>query len=250
MIVLEQNVTWEFGHTSTREESRWVQVCLHCQVKPIWVFNSLKGKISCIFTGVWTELCGYLLHSQEDDVCASLYVISKQHTTGHFINWTSRMPLMRRFTWSNHQTLLFKGNARRFTDWKSHSTVWKSLRAWVGHFALVIQEFNSIAHRKTTMCFDGYGMRRRSCWLCMWMILWSQEMTQRELTLWRSICRSTFRPKDLESPKYLGIVVVRSQKGILLSQRKYIVNLLSESGMLGCWSIDSPMDVNMKLLPN
>jgi len=42
--------------------------------------------------------------------------------------------------------------------------------------------------------------------------------------------------------------VVRSKNGILLSQRKYLLNLLSETGMLGCMSINSPMDVNTKLL--
>jgi len=59
-----------------------------------------------------------------------------------------------------------------------------------------------------------------------------------------------FKTKDLESLKYfLSIKVVKSQKDILLSQRKYVLDLLSEAGMLGCRSIDSPMDVNTKLLP-
>ena len=35
------------GHTSTREESRWVQVGLHCQVKPREVSGSLKCEIGC-----------------------------------------------------------------------------------------------------------------------------------------------------------------------------------------------------------
>ena len=55
--------------------------------------------------------------------------------------------------------------------------------------------------------------------------------------------------KDLGSLKYfLGIEVARS-KDILLSQRKYVLNLLSEAGMLGSKSIDSRMNVNTKLLP-
>ena len=44
--------------------------------------------------------------------------------------------------------------------------------------------------------------------------------------------------------------MARSKKGILLSQRKYVLDLLSEAEMLGCRSIDSPMDVNTKLLPD
>ena len=49
---------------------------------------------------------------------------------------------------------------------------------------------------------------------------------------------------------FLGIEVDRSKKSILLSQRKYVLDLLSESGMLRCRSINSPMDVNTKLLPD
>ena len=42
--------------------------------------------------------------------------------------------------------------------------------------------------------------------------------------------------------------MARSNKGILLSQRKYVLDLLSEVGMLGCGSINSSMDVNTKLI--
>ena len=42
--------------------------------------------------------------------------------------------------------------------------------------------------------------------------------------------------------------MARSKKDILLSQRKYILDLLSETEVLKCRSIDSAMDVNMKLL--
>ena len=60
-----------------------------------------------------------------------------------------------------------------------------------------------------------------------------------------------FQTKDLGSLKYfLGIEVNKSKKGIYLSQRKYVLDMLSEAGMLGCRSNDSPMDVNLKLLPD
>jgi len=60
-----------------------------------------------------------------------------------------------------------------------------------------------------------------------------------------------FQTKDLGSLKYfLGIVVAMSKKSILLSQRKYVLNLLSEAKMLEYRSIDSPMNVNTKLLPD
>ena len=46
-------------HTSTWEESHWMQIGLHCQVKPRLVSGLLKSEISCqrIPICVWTELC-------------------------------------------------------------------------------------------------------------------------------------------------------------------------------------------------
>ena len=66
------------AHISTRKESCWVQMGLHCQVQPRWVSNSLKGKISYqkSLTGVWTRLYGYLLIGREGDIRADPSVIS------------------------------------------------------------------------------------------------------------------------------------------------------------------------------
>jgi hypothetical protein len=60
-----------------------------------------------------------------------------------------------------------------------------------------------------------------------------------------------FQAKDIGSLKYfLGIEVARSKKGIFLSKRKYVLDMLSEAGMLEYMSIDSSMDANTKLLPD
>ena len=40
---------------------------------------------------------------------------------------------------------------------------------------------------------------------------------------------------------FLGIEVMRSKHGIFLSQRKYVLNLLSKTGKLGVKSCSSPM---------
>jgi hypothetical protein len=52
-----------------------------------------------------------------------------------------------------------------------------------------------------------------------------------------------FEVKDLGPLRYfLGIEIARSPKGIVLSQRKYVLDLLAETGMLGCRPYSTPID--------
>jgi len=54
--------------------------------------------------------------------------------------------------------------------------------------------------------------------------------------------------KDLGHLKYfLGIEVARSRKGISLSQQKYVIDLLTETRMLSCKPVETPMEMNHKL---
>lgn len=57
-----------------------------------------------------------------------------------------------------------------------------------------------------------------------------------------------FEMKDLGPLKYfLGIEVLRSNKGIFICQKKYTLDLLTEAGMLECKPVDTPIAVNHKL---
>ncbi|XP_068657935.1 uncharacterized mitochondrial protein AtMg00810-like [Aristolochia californica] len=61
------------------------------------------------------------------------------------------------------------------------------------------------------------------------------------------IC-AEFKPKDLGLLKYfLGIEVLQSKHEIVQSQRKYALDLIEETWMMGCKPIDTPMDANTKL---
>ena len=58
-----------------------------------------------------------------------------------------------------------------------------------------------------------------------------------------------FQTKDLGRLKYfLGIEVAQSRSGIVISKHKYALDILEETGMMGCRPIDTLMDSNVKLL--
>ncbi|XP_022871761.1 uncharacterized protein LOC111390860 [Olea europaea var. sylvestris] len=69
----------------------------------------------------------------------------------------------------------------------------------------------------------------------------TDEMVELKKTL-----ANQFEIKDLGNLKYfLGMEVTRSSTGISVSQRKYVLDLLNECGMLRCKPVDTPM-VNIK----
>ena len=72
-----------------------------------------------------------------------------------------------------------------------------------------------------------------------------------ELARLKTQLAQSFEVKDLDNLDnlryFLGIEVARSSHGIFFSQRKYILNLLTETGMLGCRSAITPIEQNHRL---
>ena len=60
-----------------------------------------------------------------------------------------------------------------------------------------------------------------------------------------------FQTKDLRKLKnFLGIEVAQSNSEVVISQRKYTLDILTDTGMLDCKPVDTPMDPNVKLVPS
>ncbi|CAL8996385.1 unnamed protein product, partial [Prunus brigantina] len=75
------------------------------------------------------------------------------------------------------------------------------------------------------------------------MIVTSDDLD--EIDKLKGYLASEFDMKDLSGLKYfLGIELTRSEHGIFLSQRKYVLDLLKETSMLGCEPIGTPIEQN------
>ena len=78
------------------------------------------------------------------------------------------------------------------------------------------------------------------------MILSSLRVTPK--VYFKSFLHSQFHTKDLGILKYfLGIGVMTSKQRIILSQLKYVLDMLFESGKLGVRPCSTPMAPNIQL---
>ncbi|CAN6677420.1 unnamed protein product [Malus baccata var. baccata] len=104
----------------------------------------------------------------------------------------------------------------------------QSPRAWFGRFTKSMRAFG---YKQNDMVVTGNDPEERAAF-------------QRYLS-------TEFEMKDLGSLKcFLGIEVSRNSFGIFLSQRKYIIDLLHETGMSACQPVATPLQEGLKLSVN
>nr|CAN63185.1 hypothetical protein VITISV_000411 [Vitis vinifera] len=117
----------------------------------------------------------------------------------------------------------------------------QSPRAWFGRFSSVVQEFGMF--------------RSTSDHSCIYLVVYVDDIVitgsdQDGIQKLKQHLFTHFQTKDLGKLKYfLGIEITQSSSGVVLSQRKYALDILEETGMLDCKPVDTPMDPNVKLVP-
>lgn len=83
-------------------------------------------------------------------------------------------------------------------------------------------------------------------YLCRWIVIIGND--QGDIQHLKQHLFKHVPTKDLSPLRYfLAIEVAQSKMGVDISQMKYTLNILVETRMLDCMSVDTPMDQSIKL---
>ena len=127
----------------------------------------------------------------------------------------------------------------------------QSPRAWFGHFGFVVQEFDMTRSTSNHSIFYHHT----SLGQCIYPIVYVDDIVitcsdQEGIRKLKQHLFSHFQIKDFGKLKYfLGIEKAQSNSSMVISQRKYVLDILEEIGMLDCKPVNTPMDPNIKLVP-
>ncbi|RVW16754.1 Retrovirus-related Pol polyprotein from transposon TNT 1-94 [Vitis vinifera] len=127
----------------------------------------------------------------------------------------------------------------------------QSPRTWFSRFSSVVQEFGMLRSTADHSVFYHHN----SLGQCIYLVVYVDDIVitgsdQDGIQKLKQHLFTHFQTKDLGKLKYfLGIEIAQSSSGVVLSQRKYALDILEETGMLDCKPVDTPMDPNVKLVP-
>ena len=128
----------------------------------------------------------------------------------------------------------------------------QSPRAWFSRFSSVVQEFGMIQSATDHYVFYHHSSTGK----CIYLIVYVDDIVitsidQNGIQKLKQHLFSHFQTKDLGKLKYfLGIEVAQSNSGVVISQRKYTFDILTDTSMLDCKLVDTLMDMNVKLVPS
>ncbi|XP_028100331.1 uncharacterized protein LOC114299723 isoform X1 [Camellia sinensis] len=124
----------------------------------------------------------------------------------------------------------------------------QSLRAWFGRFLKAMLGFGYQQNNVDHTLFVKRNVHKVTVLIVYVHDIVVTGNDEEEVTHLKMQLANEFEIKELGPLRYfLGIEVARSDKGIFISQRKYILDLLEETGMLGCKPADSPIETNHHL---
>ncbi|RVW87157.1 Retrovirus-related Pol polyprotein from transposon TNT 1-94 [Vitis vinifera] len=125
----------------------------------------------------------------------------------------------------------------------------QSPRAWFERFTKVVKGYGFVQCQSDHTLFVKHFPEGKLAIIIVYVddiILTSDH--EEKIDLLKKLLTKEFEIKDLGNLKYfLGMEIARSKKGIAVSQRKYVLDLLNETGMLGCKPAETPMDTTVKL---
>ncbi|GAB2282554.1 hypothetical protein Dimus_039553 [Dionaea muscipula] len=154
--------------------------------------------------------------------------------------------------WSNLPALLLRGELSDHVCRlkKSLYGLKQSPRTWFGCFSSVVMEFGMQRFAKDHSIFYKHSSTG-----CIFLVVYMDDIViigsdSTGIMTLKVFLQRQFQTKDLGQLKYfLGIEVARCKRGIFLSQRKYVLDLLQDMSMLDVKSSDTPMLPEVKLLP-
>jgi hypothetical protein len=124
----------------------------------------------------------------------------------------------------------------------------QSPRAWFGRFSMAMRKYGfKQSNSDHTLFIKHKGSKVTA------LIVYVDDMIitgddEEEISRLQKALATDFEMKNLGGLKYfLGIEVARSREGIFLSQRKYVLDVLTEAGMLECKPTDTPIVQNHRL---
>ena len=159
--------------------------------------------------------------------------------------------MTRKFTWSNHRVLLLRESQESCASWRSLCIDWRSHQELdFDDLPMLFGILVFLILRRIAVCLATTSREEvTSCSVCGWYHFhwwWCAGDCRFEMSLAEAFLDK--RPWFLLY--FLGIEVARSRKVIILSLRKYVLDMLSELCMLGCRVVNAPIKANVKLLLN
>ena len=150
------------------------------------------------------------------------------------------IPTGLKMTWNSNQVCRLR---------KSLYGLKQSPRAWFDRFTKAVKGYGFSQCQSDHTLFVKHSSEGKLAIIIVYVddiILTGNH--EEEIDSLKTSLMKEFEIKDLGNLKYfLGMEIARSKKGIVVSQRKYILDLLNETGMLGCRPAETPMDTTVKL---